>query len=113
MSMPDVDAAVMFADIMTPVLCMGVGVELVEGVGPVVAQPVRTRADVDRIRVPEPGEFEQESAQVAESDAVVVDALYEGTGHRAANLAVIRRQRVLYSRDRMPPDEIRTQGEAP
>jgi uroporphyrinogen decarboxylase len=53
----DVDAAVMFADIMTPVLGMGVGVELVEGVGPVVASPVRTRADVDRIRVPDPEEF--------------------------------------------------------
>ena len=30
----DVDAAVMFADIMTPVVAMGVDVELVEGVGP-------------------------------------------------------------------------------
>jgi uroporphyrinogen decarboxylase len=54
----DVDAAVMFADIMTPVLGMGVGVELVEGVGPVVAHPVRTRADVDRVRVPDAAEFE-------------------------------------------------------
>jgi len=53
----DVDAAVMFADIMTPVLGMGVGVELVEGVGPVVAHPIRTRADVDRVRVPDPEEF--------------------------------------------------------
>jgi uroporphyrinogen decarboxylase len=52
-----VDAAVMFADIMTPVLAMGVGVELVEGVGPVTAEPVRTRADVERLRVPEPGAF--------------------------------------------------------
>ena len=34
----DVDAAVMFADIMTPVLAMGVDVRLVEGVGPVVVQ---------------------------------------------------------------------------
>ena len=33
-----VDAAVMFADIMTPVVAMGVDVELVEGVGPVVAR---------------------------------------------------------------------------
>src|SRR5438477_4797236 len=31
-----VDAAVMFADIMTPVVAMGVDVELVEGVGPVI-----------------------------------------------------------------------------
>jgi uroporphyrinogen decarboxylase len=48
----DVDAAVMFADIMLPVLGMGVDVDLVEGVGPVVAAPVRTHADVERLRVP-------------------------------------------------------------
>ncbi len=52
-----VDAAVMFADIMTPVLAMGLDVELVEGVGPVVAEPVRTAADVERLRVPEPDAF--------------------------------------------------------
>jgi uroporphyrinogen decarboxylase len=52
----DVDAAVMFADIMFPVLGMGVGVELVENVGPVVAQPIATAADVERLRVPEPRE---------------------------------------------------------
>ncbi len=51
-----VDAAVMFADIMTPVLGMGLAVDLVEGVGPVVASPVRTLADVARLRVPEPEE---------------------------------------------------------
>jgi uroporphyrinogen decarboxylase len=51
-----VDAAVMFADIMTPVLGMGLGVDLVEGVGPVVAEPVRTIADVERLRVPDADE---------------------------------------------------------
>jgi uroporphyrinogen decarboxylase len=49
----DVDAAVLFADIMTPVLGMGIDVELVEGVGPVVASPIRTLADVERLRVPD------------------------------------------------------------
>jgi uroporphyrinogen decarboxylase len=49
----DVDAAVMFADIMTPVLGMGIGVELVEGVGPVVEQPIRNAADVERLRIPD------------------------------------------------------------
>src|SRR4051794_33654317 len=49
-----VDAAVMFADIMSPVLGMGVEVELVENVGPVVAEPVRTMADVERLAVPNP-----------------------------------------------------------
>jgi uroporphyrinogen decarboxylase len=51
-----VDAAVMFADIMTPVIGMGLAVELVEGVGPVVEAPVRTLADVDRLHVPDPAE---------------------------------------------------------
>jgi uroporphyrinogen decarboxylase len=51
-----VDAAVMFADIMTPVLGMGLDVDLVEGVGPVIADPVRTLADVARLRVPDPDE---------------------------------------------------------
>jgi uroporphyrinogen decarboxylase len=46
----DVDAAVLFADIMTPVLAMGVDVRLVEGVGPVVDEPLRTAADVARLR---------------------------------------------------------------
>ena len=52
----DVDAAVMFADIMTPVLGMGVDVELVEGVGPVVGRPIRSSSDVERLRVPDPEE---------------------------------------------------------
>jgi uroporphyrinogen decarboxylase len=51
-----VDAAVMFADIMLPVLGMGVEVDLVENLGPVVAQPIRTTADVERLVVPEPEE---------------------------------------------------------
>jgi uroporphyrinogen decarboxylase len=51
-----VDAAVMFADIMLPVLGMGVEVELVENVGPVVEHPVATSADVERLTVPEPEE---------------------------------------------------------
>jgi uroporphyrinogen decarboxylase len=50
----DVDAAVIFADIMYPVLGMGVDVKLVENVGPVVEQPIRRAADVQRLRVPEP-----------------------------------------------------------
>jgi len=52
----DVDAAVMFTDIMFPVLGMGVDVQLVENVGPVIERPIRTRADVDRLVVPEPEE---------------------------------------------------------
>src|SRR6185295_12892335 len=63
-----VDAAVMFADIMTPVIGLGLDVELVEGVGPVVADPVRTLAAVERLRVPEP---EEAFAPVLEAIAIV------------------------------------------
>ena len=35
---------------------MGIDVELVEGVGPVVERPVATAADVERLRVPDPEE---------------------------------------------------------
>jgi uroporphyrinogen decarboxylase len=52
-----VDAAVLFADIMSPVLGMGVDVELVEGIGPVVDRPVATGADVERLRVAAPEEW--------------------------------------------------------
>jgi uroporphyrinogen decarboxylase len=52
-----VDAAVLFADTMSPVLGMGVDVELVEGVGPVVAHPIETAADVERLRVAETEEW--------------------------------------------------------
>jgi uroporphyrinogen decarboxylase len=60
----DVDAAVVFADIMTPVLAMGVDVELVEGVGPVLAEPLRSQAGVGRLRVPD---VEQGVAPVLEA----------------------------------------------
>jgi uroporphyrinogen decarboxylase len=46
-----VDAAVLFADIMSPVVPMGIDVELVEGVGPVLEQPIETLDDVDRLEV--------------------------------------------------------------
>ena len=51
-----VDAAVMFADIMTPVRGMGIGVELVEGVGPVLERPIRSAGDVECLVVPDPEE---------------------------------------------------------
>jgi len=70
----DVDAAVMFADIMLPVLGMGVDVELVENVGPVIGAPVRSLADVERLVVPEPKES---VPWVLESVRLVRDALRE------------------------------------
>src|SRR5438270_9948773 len=49
-----VDAAILFADIMLPLLAIGIDLDIVEGVGPVVAQPVRALADLPRLRALEP-----------------------------------------------------------
>lgn len=51
-----VDAAILFSDIVVPLAAIGVDVEIQPGVGPVVAQPVRSAADVRRLRPLEPGE---------------------------------------------------------
>jgi len=47
-----VDAAVMFADIMLPLRGMGVEFELVENVGPVIARPISSAADIESLVVP-------------------------------------------------------------
>ena len=44
-----VDAAIFFSDIVVPLAAVGVDLDIVPGVGPVVAEPVRTRADLDRL----------------------------------------------------------------
>lgn len=49
-----VDAAILYSDITLPLVATGVQLELVENVGPVLAQPVRTRADVAALRALEP-----------------------------------------------------------
>ncbi|MHB1526256.1 MAG: uroporphyrinogen decarboxylase [Candidatus Dormibacteria bacterium] len=46
-----VDAAVLFADIMLPLEGMGIPFAIREGVGPVVGDPIRSPAQVRRIRV--------------------------------------------------------------
>ncbi|ASW54200.1 uroporphyrinogen decarboxylase [Plantactinospora sp. KBS50] len=45
-----VDAAILFSDIVVPVAAAGVDLDIVPGTGPVVAQPIRTAADVRRLR---------------------------------------------------------------
>src|SRR5438132_4365264 len=48
-----VDAAVMFADIMLPLEPMGVSLEIQPEVGPIIHNPIRSLADVERLRVVE------------------------------------------------------------
>ncbi|MDQ3358897.1 MAG: uroporphyrinogen decarboxylase [Actinomycetota bacterium] len=44
-----VDAAILFSDIVVPLQAVGVDLDIVAGVGPVIAEPFRTRADLDRL----------------------------------------------------------------
>src|SRR5881275_935916 len=44
-----VDAAILFSDIVVPLHAAGIDLEIVPGTGPVIAQPVRTRGDVERM----------------------------------------------------------------
>src|SRR5215510_2096822 len=48
-----VDAVIFFSDILIPVEAMGVDVALTDK-GPEIANPIRTRTDVERLRIPDP-----------------------------------------------------------
>ena len=52
----DVDAAIIFADIVTPLVGIGVGVDIVEKVGPVVDSPIRSKSDLECLRKLHPDE---------------------------------------------------------
>jgi uroporphyrinogen decarboxylase len=45
-----VDAAILFADILLPVIPLGLGLEFSKGEGPVIARPVRTLGDLAALR---------------------------------------------------------------
>ncbi|HVE73926.1 MAG TPA: uroporphyrinogen decarboxylase [Mycobacteriales bacterium] len=45
-----VDAAILFSDIVVPLKALGVDLDIVPGIGPVVAEPVRSKDDLDRLR---------------------------------------------------------------
>lgn len=52
-----VDAAIFYSDIMVPLKAAGVDLDIVPGRGPVVAEPVRDRAGLDRVVPTEPGDL--------------------------------------------------------
>ncbi len=53
-----VDAAIIFADILLPLEPMGLSLEFAKGEGPVIHNPVRDQADVERLRVIDGGELD-------------------------------------------------------
>lgn len=52
----DLDAAIVFADILPLLAAMGLSLEFVRGEGPLIHNPLRAAADVERLRVPQPEE---------------------------------------------------------
>ena len=59
-----VDAAILFADILLPVIPLGLGLEFAKGEGPVIARPVRTLEDVAAMR---PVDVERDLGYVMEA----------------------------------------------
>jgi len=59
-----VDAAVLFSDIVVPLVAVGVDLDIVPGVGPVLAEPVRDAAAVARLRPLAPEDVDYVSAAV-------------------------------------------------
>jgi uroporphyrinogen decarboxylase len=45
-----VDAAILYSDIVVPIAAAGVDLDIVAGIGPVVAEPIRAEKDLDRLR---------------------------------------------------------------
>lgn len=45
----NVDAAVLYKDIMTPMPALGIDVEIKSGIGPVIANPIRSLSDVQKL----------------------------------------------------------------
>lgn len=52
----DLDAAIIFADILPPLEGMGLELDFVKGEGPIIYNPVRTAADVAKLRILPPEE---------------------------------------------------------
>jgi uroporphyrinogen decarboxylase len=51
-----VDAVIMFSDILVPVEAMGMRLDIVESKGPVLEDPIRAEAEVEKLIVPDPVE---------------------------------------------------------
>jgi len=68
-----VDAAILFSDIVVPLRAAGVDLDIVADVGPVIARPVRTEADIDAMKPLDP----QAIQPVCEAVSLLVAALGE------------------------------------
>jgi len=70
-----VDAGILFSDIVVPLKLVGVEVEIVAGKGPVLAQAVRTAADVERLTALDPAVLDTALAPISQAVARTVAEL--------------------------------------
>lgn len=68
----DVDAAILFSDIMLPLIGVGIDLQIVDEVGPVIREPIKTTSDLERLRALEP---ESDLPYVLESIRVIKQQL--------------------------------------
>lgn len=66
----NVDAAILFSDIVVPLKAAGIGVEIVPGRGPVMDKSITSRADVDQLPV-----LDHEVTEVADGIKIILDEL--------------------------------------
>jgi uroporphyrinogen decarboxylase len=59
-----VDAAVLYSDIVVPVHAVGFGIDVAPGTGPVAENPLRSAADLERLRPLEPADVDYVAATV-------------------------------------------------
>ena len=70
-----VDAAVLYSDIVVPAHAVGFGIDVAPGTGPVADAPLRSRADLDRLRALEPDDI----PYVSDAVGLVADTLGDAT----------------------------------
>ncbi|MDI4646769.1 uroporphyrinogen decarboxylase [Cohnella hashimotonis] len=63
-----VDAAILYSDIMNPVASIGIDFDIVKDIGPVIDNPVRSEADVDRLK---PIDVERDLGHVLETIGIL------------------------------------------
>src|ERR687885_2317708 len=50
------DGVILFSDIVTPLPALGIDMDIAEGKGPIIHQPIRTQEQIDNLRTFEPEE---------------------------------------------------------
>lgn len=68
-----VDAAILYSDIMNPVASIGVKFDIVKDIGPVIENPIRSAADVERLK---PIDVEGDLSHILETIAILDKELY-------------------------------------